>query len=90
MSHVFVFVLVSVSTDAPRKRRSRWGDEKAVQDSALPTAIMGANVSQLELDQYAVRMRVEEINNKLRTGDIVPPDRQRSAHQTPRLSLLMA
>lgn len=38
---------------------------------------MGANVSQLELDQYAVRMRVEEINNKLRTGDIVPPDRQR-------------
>ena len=66
-----------VAIDAPRKRRSRWGEEKPVQSSSLPTAILGANVSQQELDQYAVRMRVEEINNKLKSGDIVPPERQR-------------
>ncbi|KAL7417245.1 hypothetical protein BDY24DRAFT_377210 [Mrakia frigida] len=69
--------------DAPRKRRSRWGDEKPVQSSALPTAIMGSNVSQQELDQYAIRMRVEEINNKLKNGDIVPPERQRSPSPPP-------
>jgi splicing factor 1 len=64
--------------DAPRKRRSRWGDEKpAGVNPAMPTAIMGSNVSQLELEQYANRMRVEEINIKLRTNDVVPPERQR-------------
>lgn len=65
-----------VSSDAPRKRRSRWGDA-APQSTVMPTAIMGANLNQNELDQYAMRMRVEEINHKLRTGEVVPPERQR-------------
>ncbi len=42
----------------------------------LPSAIMG-NVSQSELDNYAIHVRLEEINGKLRTGDVVPPERMR-------------
>jgi hypothetical protein len=36
------------------------------------------DVSQSELDNYAIHVRLEEINNKLRTGNVVPPDGQRS------------
>jgi splicing factor 1 len=35
------------------------------------------HVSQTELDHYAIHVRLEEINNKLRIGDIVPPERMR-------------
>ncbi|WVR06363.1 branchpoint-bridging protein [Kwoniella sp. DSM 27419] len=69
--------------DGPRKRRSRWGDEKARVDvPGLPVAISG-NVSQTELDNYAIHVRLEEINRKLRTGDVVPPEGQRSPSPPP-------
>ncbi|OCF33493.1 branchpoint-bridging protein [Kwoniella heveanensis CBS 569] len=67
--------------DGPRKRRSRWGDAKA-DVAGLPVAITG-NVSQTELDNYAIHVRLEEINRKLRTGDVVPPDGQRSPSPPP-------
>jgi len=68
---------------APRKRRSRWGDESTKVDLAgLPTAISG-NIQGKELDNYAVSLRLEEINRKLRSGDVVPPERERSASPPP-------
>ncbi|KAK8858579.1 branchpoint-bridging protein [Kwoniella newhampshirensis] len=69
--------------EGPRKRRSRWGDASARVDvPGLPVAVMG-NVSQHELDNYAIHVRLEEINRKLRTGDVVPPDGQRSPSPPP-------
>ncbi|KIR68532.1 branchpoint-bridging protein [Cryptococcus bacillisporus CA1873] len=69
--------------DGPRKRRSRWGDASAkVNVPGMPVAVMG-NVSQTELDNYAIHVRLEEINRKLRTGDVVPPEGQRSPSPTP-------
>ncbi|WWC88683.1 branchpoint-bridging protein [Kwoniella dendrophila CBS 6074] len=67
--------------DGPRKRRSRWGDAK-VDVPGLPVAITG-KVSQTELDNYAIHVRLEEINRKLRTGDVVPPEGQRSPSPPP-------
>lgn len=70
--------------DGPRKRRSRWGDaSERVDVSGLPVNIMG-KVSATELDNYAIHVRLEEIARKLRTGDVVPPDGQRSPSPPPK------
>lgn len=71
-------------SDGPRKRRSRWGDaNERVDVSGLPVNIMG-KVSTTELDSYAIHVRLEEIARKLRTGDVVPPDGQRSPSPPPK------
>lgn len=44
---------------------------------------MGGNVSQSELDHYAIHVRLEEINKKLSSGDVVPPERMRSPSPPP-------
>ncbi|SPO31834.1 related to MSL5 - branch point bridging protein [Ustilago trichophora] len=64
----------------PRKRKSRWGD--ATDKITIPTAI-GANVSAEELDKYAIQVRLDEISRKLRSGDFIPPDRERSPSPPP-------
>lgn len=68
--------LTSVDPNAPRKRRSRWGDAKT-DIPGLPTAISAAGVSQAQLDNYAIHLRLEEINRKLRLNDFIPPERER-------------
>lgn len=65
---------------APRKRRSRWGEEKS---SLGVITALGANVSEMEAEKYALNVRIEEINRKLRLGDIVPPERERSPSPPP-------
>jgi splicing factor 1 len=51
--------------------------------SGLPVNIVG-KVSAGELDSYAIHVRLEEIGRKLRTGDVVPPDGQRSPSPPPK------
>ncbi|KAI0787815.1 hypothetical protein C8Q74DRAFT_1254193 [Fomes fomentarius] len=68
--------------NAPRKRRSRWGDAKT-EIPGLPTAINANGVSQAHLDNYAIHLRLEEINRKLRLNDFVPPERERSPSPPP-------
>ncbi|KAI1797291.1 hypothetical protein LXA43DRAFT_983661 [Ganoderma leucocontextum] len=68
--------------NAPRKRRSRWGDAKT-EIPGLPTAINATGVSQAHLDNYAIHLRLEEINRKLRLNDFVPPERERSPSPPP-------
>jgi splicing factor 1 len=65
-----------VDPNAPRKRRSRWGDA-STEIPGLPTAISATGVSQAQLDNYAIHLRLEEINRKLRLNDFVPPERER-------------
>ena len=62
--------------NGPRKRRSRWGEAKT-EIPGLPTAISAAGVSQAQLDNYAIHLRLEEINRKLRLNDFIPPERER-------------
>ncbi|KZT07716.1 uncharacterized protein LAESUDRAFT_103549 [Laetiporus sulphureus 93-53] len=62
--------------NAPRKRRSRFGDSKN-EIPGLPTAISANGVSQAHLDNYAIHLRLEEINRKLRLNDFIPPERER-------------
>jgi splicing factor 1 len=62
--------------DSFRKKRSRWGDAKT-DIPGLPTAISAAGVSQAQLDNYAIHLRLEEINRKLRLNDFIPPERER-------------
>ncbi|KAF8969258.1 splicing factor SF1 [Flammula alnicola] len=71
-----------VDPNAPRKRRSRWGDAKT-EIPGLPTAISAAGVSQAQLDNYAIHLRLEEINRKLRLNDFIPPERERSSSPPP-------
>ena len=70
------FLTNIVDPNAPRKRRSRWGDAKT-EIPGLPTAISANGVSQVHLDNYAIHLRLEEINRKLRLNDFVPPERER-------------
>ena len=69
----------SADPNAPRKRRSRWGDAKT-EIPGLPTAISADGVSQAHLDNYAIHLRLEEINRKLRLNDFIPPERERYVH----------
>ncbi|KAH9958602.1 hypothetical protein BC827DRAFT_1135905 [Russula dissimulans] len=68
--------------DTTRKKRSRWGDAKS-DIPGLPTAISAAGVSQAQLDNYAIHLRLEEINRKLRLNDFIPPERERSPSPPP-------
>lgn len=77
ISHTF-----TADSDAPRKRRSRWGDVKT-ELPGLPTAISANGISQAQLDNYAIHIRLEEINRKLRLNDFIPPERERSPSPPP-------
>lgn len=68
--------------DAPRKRKSRWGEAKS-EPVGLPTAISSSGVSQRELDNYAIQIRLDEINRKLQMNSFIPPERERSPSPPP-------
>lgn len=74
-------VRMSVLISGGRKRRSRWGNEADRKD--LSSAAIHGNVSGQELDRYAIQVRLDEINRKLRTGDVIPPERERSPSPPP-------
>lgn len=65
-----------IDPDAPRKRKSRWGEAKT-EPVGLPTAISSSGVSQRELDNYAIQIRLDEINRKLQMNSFIPPERER-------------
>ncbi|TFY60809.1 hypothetical protein EVG20_g7281 [Dentipellis fragilis] len=73
---------VPADANGARKRRSRWGEAKT-EIPGLPTAISATGVSQAQLDNYAIHLRLEEINRKLRLNDFVPPERERSPSPPP-------
>ncbi|KAJ3045534.1 hypothetical protein HDV00_009191 [Rhizophlyctis rosea] len=67
----------------PRKRRSRWGKEESkINIPGLPTTLP-SGLSQEQIDGYVIHMRLEEINRKLRVGDFIPDESQRSPSPEP-------
>ncbi|KAF2001755.1 hypothetical protein P154DRAFT_544888 [Amniculicola lignicola CBS 123094] len=68
-----------------RKRRNRWGDageNKAAGLMGLPTNITGPMTME-QIDAYCVHVRIEEITQRLRISDVVPPDGDRSPSPPP-------
>ncbi|GAA6018786.1 hypothetical protein JCM11491_003448 [Sporobolomyces phaffii] len=63
-----------------RKRKSRWGSKQ--ENAAMPVAITGG-VQEKDLEAYALQLRLDEISRSLRTGQVVPPDGQRSPSPPP-------
>jgi len=67
----------------PRGRTTRWGDANVkVNFPGLPTNLP-ARLSKDEIDSYIINLRIEEISQKLRTGNVVPPERNRSPSPEP-------
>lgn len=69
-------------SDQPRKRKSRWGNSED-SGAVLPTAIYNANASPKAIECYAAQMRIEEINQKIMKGKIVPSEAERSPSPPP-------
>lgn len=69
----------SVDPNAPRKRKSRFGEAKpeVVGVTGMPTAIDIQGMSVKDLSNYTINLRLDEINRKLRMNDVVPPERER-------------
>lgn len=69
-----------------RKRGNRWGDATDNNSVAgligLPTAIF-TQMSSEQLEAYTVHLRIEEISQKLKINDIIPPERIRSPSPPP-------
>ena len=74
------------ATASVRKRRNRWDDgketNKAVGLMGLTTAIQ-ANMTNEQLEAYALHLRMEEITQKLRIGDVAPDESRRSPSPPP-------
>jgi len=67
----------------PEGRRTRWGDANVkVNLPGLPTNLP-SRLTKDEIDSYIINLRIEEISQKLRTGNVVPPERNRSPSPEP-------
>lgn len=71
----------------PRKsNRDRWGIpyslNKAADKTRLPVFITGLMTPE-QLEAYALHFRMEEVTQRLRMGDVVPPEKDRSPSPAP-------
>lgn len=67
------------TTGRKRKKQSRWGtaeENKVAGLMGLPTLLLTPMTSE-QIDAYTIHLRVEEITQKLKIGDIVPKDGNR-------------
>ncbi|KAI9098034.1 hypothetical protein DFS34DRAFT_95154 [Phlyctochytrium arcticum] len=67
----------------PRKRRSRWSEPQAKINLPNVPTVLPAGLSTDQLDGYVIHVRLDEINTKLRTGDYIPAEQDRSPSPTP-------
>ncbi|KAJ2516291.1 hypothetical protein GGI11_003496 [Coemansia sp. RSA 2049] len=63
-----------------RPRKSRWGAKDAT--AAAPAALT-STMSKEQIENYAAVLRIDEITRRLKSGDVVPPDGQRSPSPPP-------
>jgi splicing factor 1 len=71
-----------------RKRKSRWGTEASSKENKI-LGLMGmatalTNIMTPEqIEAYAIQLRIEEITQKMKINDVVPPNRERSRSPPP-------
>lgn len=66
-----------------RKKKSRWGDETKKLNIPTVQAMIPATFNTSNLEEPLLRARLEQIDHKLRTGDVIPPERERSVSPLP-------
>ncbi|KAJ1727107.1 hypothetical protein LPJ61_004759 [Coemansia biformis] len=64
-----------------RRRKNRWGDQQA---NGAAAAAVTSVMSKDQVENYAAVLRIDEITRRLKTGDVVPPDGQRSPSPPPK------
>ncbi|KAJ3212536.1 hypothetical protein HDU67_003763 [Dinochytrium kinnereticum] len=68
---------------APPRRKSRWGDEsKKVIIPGVPTVLPKGLTAQ-QTEEFLIQMKIDELQRKLRTGDVIPPEKDRSPSPEP-------
>ncbi|KAG0302415.1 hypothetical protein BGZ97_002362, partial [Linnemannia gamsii] len=71
------------SEEPKRKRRSRWAaEDEKVTIPGMPTALP-TNMTEEQLEMFLLHTRLEEITKKLKSGDVLPLDRERSRSPPP-------
>ncbi|KAJ2815689.1 hypothetical protein FBU31_006835, partial [Coemansia sp. 'formosensis'] len=70
------------SGERKRRRKNRWGDKEPSAVAAVPPAL-ASSMSKEQLESYVSSLRIDEITRKLKSGDVVPPDGQRSPSPAP-------
>ncbi|KAJ2700293.1 hypothetical protein H4218_002118 [Coemansia sp. IMI 209128] len=73
---------VDDSGERKRRRKNRWGDKEPAAAIAVPPAL-ASSMSKEQLESYVSNLRIDEITRKLKSGDVVPPDGQRSPSPAP-------
>ncbi|KAJ2441394.1 hypothetical protein GGF42_007308 [Coemansia sp. RSA 2424] len=66
-----------------RRRKNRWGDKEPAAAAAVVPPALAGSMSKEQLESYASNLRIDEITRKLKSGDVVPPDGQRSPSPAP-------
>ncbi|KAJ2726531.1 hypothetical protein GGI07_000473 [Coemansia sp. Benny D115] len=67
-------------SERKRRRKNRWGAKEA--NPAVSAAVTGA-MSNEQVESYATVLRIDEITRRLKSGNVVPPDGQRSPSPPP-------
>jgi splicing factor 1 len=71
-----------------RKRKNRWGPETSAKENkilgllGMATALT-AILTPEQIEAYAMQLRIEEITQKMKINDVVPPHRERSRSPPP-------
>lgn len=71
-----------------RKRKSRWGPEASAKENKI-LGLMGAVTALTsvmtpeQIEAYALQLRIEEITQKMKINDVVPPFKERSRSPPP-------
>jgi splicing factor 1 len=71
-----------------RKRKTRWGPEASYKENkilglmGIPAALT-ALMTPEQVEAYALALRIEEITQKMKINDVVPPHRERSKSPPP-------
>jgi len=71
-----------------RKRKNRWGPESSAKENKI-LGLMGmvtaltSSMTPEQIEAYALQLRIEEITQKMKINDVVPPTKERSRSPPP-------
>ncbi|KAJ1984225.1 hypothetical protein H4R34_000785 [Dimargaris verticillata] len=66
-----------------RRRKTRWGEPAPAPMATATSHPVTAQLARDDLELYALNVRIEDLGRKLRQGDYVPPEHERSPSPEP-------